>query len=126
MPFVPSLSMLLGGAAISLAIGAYGGYKLTADHYIAANAKADKEAQQRYNQKVAENSKLSGELEKLRNERSTALQDILDKFDEIDDRPVYQLTCVDDDGVRLINEAAAGRFDTGKSASTVPAAAETR
>jgi hypothetical protein len=40
------------------------------------------------------------------------------------DRPVYRNVCLDDDGVRLLNNAAAGRDNPGQPAPAVPAAAK--
>jgi hypothetical protein len=39
------------------------------------------------------------------------------------DRPVYRNVCIDDDGVRLINDAIAGRADSGEPATAVPGSA---
>ena len=40
------------------------------------------------------------------------------------DRPVYRNVCLDGDGVRLLNDAIAGREGAGQPAPTVPAAAK--
>lgn len=40
--------------------------------------------------------------------------------DRIVERPVYRNQCFDDDGLRLLNDAIAGRDAPGQPASTVP------
>ncbi len=42
---------------------------------------------------------------------------------KIIERPVYRNVCIDDDGVRIINDAIAGRLPAGEPLSAVPGSA---
>lgn len=62
-------------------------------------------------------------LEKAKNEKRIIYRTITRSVDKIVDRPVYHSACIDDDGLRLINAAAAGKApaDSGQPGAAVPA-----
>jgi hypothetical protein len=105
------LTFLLIAAGIGLSVGAAAAYKLTSDHYKAA---ALEQAEQM--------NAVSAELERTRHDKQVVYRTITKRVQTYIDRPVYLRECLDDDGVRDINAALAGRADPGEPDAAVPAA----
>jgi methylthioribose-1-phosphate isomerase len=117
------LSLAAIAAAVAFALGAGSGYKLTADHYAAKEAKAQQEAAEAYQAKTEELNAVSAELEKARHERKTVYRTITQQVERIVTRDVYRNQCVDSDGVSIINAALAGKpVDPGQLDAAVSAA----
>jgi hypothetical protein len=115
------LSLAAIAAAVAFALGAGSGYKLTADHYAAKEAKAQQEAAEAYQAKTEELNAVSAELEKARHERKTVYRTITQQVERIVTRDVYRNVCIDSDGLHAINAALAGRPSASESAPTLPA-----
>ena len=115
--------LMAGAAAFMFASGLWVGCRLTAASYqsdIIAEQTAAAEA-------VAANAKQAdqhaAELEKARADREIVYQTITKNVDRLVDRPVYRDVCLDDDGLRLINDALSGQAsDPGKPDAAVPGA----
>lgn len=97
-------------AAVVLAFVAGGwiGHRVTAASY-QADVIAEQQARAEAVQQAAEQAnKHAEELEKARAQREIVYRTITKEVDRIVDRPVYRNVCLDDDGLRVINEALAG------------------
>jgi hypothetical protein len=99
-------------AAALTAGGAYVAQRMTAASYQAdiikeqaAKAAAIKAAAEQANQHAEE-------LEKARAKREIIYRTITKRVDRIVDRPVYINDCLDDDGLRIANDALAGSATT--------------
>lgn len=109
-------------AAITFALGAGTGYKLTADHYQAVAAREQQEAAEAYQARTVELNQLSAELERARHDRKVVYRTITRNVETYINDPLYQRDCVDERGLRDINAALAGRASAGQPADAVPAA----
>lgn len=105
------LPLLACCALLCATFGATAAYKLTSDHYKAA---ALDQAQQM--------NVISADLERARHEKQVVYRTITRRVEKVVERDVYRNVCLDDDGVRLVNSALAGRADPGQPAAAVPAA----
>ena len=108
-------------AAALFLFGAWIGHSVTAASYRAdiiaeqqAAAKAVAEAAAKANQHAEE-------LEKTRAQREIIYRTITRQVDKIVDRPIYRADCLDDDGLRITNEALTGApAAAGRPAAAVP------
>lgn len=112
-------------AAAIFGAGALAGYKVTADHYTAVSAEALKAAAEAYQARTVELNDIAAQLEQSRHERKTVYRTITRDVEKVVTRDVYRNVCLDADGVRLINDAFAGRASAGDFASAVPATGAT-
>lgn len=119
---VNRLTALLIAAGIGLAAGAGAACKLTADHYQAAAAREQQEAAEAYQARTVELNDIAAQLEQARHERKTVYRTITRDVEKVVTRDVYRNVCLDSDGVRLVNDALAGRASAGQSADAVSAA----
>lgn len=117
-----SLSIFGIVAAVAFAVGAGTTYKLTADHYDAKDAKQQQAAAEAYQAHAAQLNEVSAELERAKNDRKVVYRTITRKVETYINDPLYQRYCIDERGLRDINEALAGRTSSGESATAVPAA----
>lgn len=62
----------------------------------------------------------SGAFETKRATNEIKYRTVTRTVTEYIDRPVYLQQCLDDDGLRVLNEQITGRADTGKSGASVP------
>lgn len=122
---VNRLTALLIAAAIGLAVGAGAACKLTADHYEAAAARAQQDAADAYQARTVELNHIAAQLEQARHERKTVYRTITRDVEKVVTRDVYRNVCLDADGMRIVNDALAGRAGAGDVAATVPAAGAT-
>jgi hypothetical protein len=104
------LPLLAAGVLAVFTAGAAISYQLTSDHYKAA---ALDQAEQM--------NVVSAELERARHEKQVVYRTITRRVEKVVERDVYRNVCLDDDGVRLVNSALAGRADPGQPAAAVPA-----
>lgn len=118
-------------AAAAFAAGAWIGHGMTAASYrkdiIAeqgAKIEAIKKAADAVHQAAVEADQHAQELEKARAQREIVYRTITKQVDKIVDRPVYRNVCLDDDGLRVINDALRGEAaaDPGKPATAVSGA----
>lgn len=98
-------------AAIIFSAGAGVSWKFTSDHYEAKAAKEDRVALEDFKTAVQGMNALSKALEDQKNESRVVYRTIEKQIPKIVERPVYRNECVDDRGLRLINEALSGRLD---------------
>jgi hypothetical protein len=108
-------------AAIAFTVGAGTSYKLTADHYTAAEAKQQQAAAEAYQARTVELNAIAVQLEQSRHDRKTVYRTITRDVEKIVTRDVYRNTCLDDDGVLLVNSALAGRAYPGQPDAALPA-----
>lgn len=109
-------------AAVAFLMGAGAAYSITADHYDAKAAKAQAEAAEAYQARTVELNAVSADLERVKSEKQIVYRTITKRVETYIDRPIYLRDAVDDDGLRDINAALAGRADPGEPAPAVPAA----
>ena len=115
------LTALLIAAGIGLAAGAGAAYKITSDHYDAAAARAQQEAAAAYQARTVELNAIAAQLEQSRHERKIVYRSIARDVEKVVTRDVYRNVCLDADGVRIVNDALAGRTGTGQPADAMPA-----
>lgn len=115
------LPILLAIVTSAFLLGGSLGYKFTANHYTAKMSLQQAVAQQQYEKRVFEVDTIAGELEKVKNERQILSQAIADRLEVVIDRPVYRNVCIDDDGLRLLNDAIKGTPNPAKPVARVPA-----
>lgn len=108
--------------AVGLAIGAGGATKLTTDHYDAKAATAQQAAAEAYQARTVELNTIAAQLEQSRHDRKTVYRTITRDVEKVVTRDVYRNVCLDDDGVRAINDALAGA-NSGQPDASLPAAA---
>ncbi len=117
------LPLLAIGALLCATFGATAAYKLTADHYQAAAARSQQEAAEAFQARTVELNQVSAELERARHDRKVVYRTITQQVEKVVARDVYRNTCLDVDGVSIINAALAGKpVDPGQLDATVPAA----
>lgn len=95
----------------------------------AAAAKAQKLAADAYAAQTERLNQVVQQLEDSKNAKQIIYRTITQQVDRVVERPVYRNVCLDDDGLRLINAAAAGKAptDPGKPDTTMrPTAASVR
>jgi hypothetical protein len=110
-------------AAAVFALGAGSGYKLTADHFTAKEAKEQEAAAEAYQAKAEELNAVSAQLEQAKNERKVVYRTITKQVEKVVTRDVYRNVCLDDSGVQLVNAALAGKpIDSSQLNAAVPAA----
>jgi hypothetical protein len=110
-------------AAVAFAVGAGTTYKLTADHYAAAEAKQQQAAAEAYQARTVELNAIAVQLEQSRHDRKTVYRTITRDVEKVVTRDLYRSACLDDDGVLLVNSALAGRTNPGQPDAAVSSSA---
>ncbi|SOD41304.1 hypothetical protein [Nitrosovibrio sp. Nv4] len=108
-------------AALIFGAGAAASWKVTSDHYEARAAKDDRVALEDFETAVLGMNQLSAALEVSKGESKIVYKTIEKRIPRLVERAVYLRECVDDDGLRLINEAIAGKLHTGEPVKPLPA-----
>lgn len=112
-------------AAVAFAVGAGSAYKLTADHFHAVAAKAQQEAAEAYQARTVELNTIAAQLEQSRHDRKTIYRTITRDVEKVVTRDLYRNECLDSDGLRIVNDALAGRASAGQPAASLPTAGAT-
>ena len=99
--------------------GGWIGHSVTAASYRADIIKEQQAAAEAVAAAAARANEQAEELEKARAQREIVYRTITRQVDKIVDRPVYRGDCLDDDGLRITNEAITG----APAAASQPAAA---
>ena len=131
--FLPALRpyLTLIAAAAAFAAGVWIGHGMTAAIYRkdiiaeqAAKIEAVKQAADAVQAAAVAANQHAEELEKARAQREIVYRTITQQVDKIVDRPVYRNVCLDDSGLRVINDALRGEAspDTGQPDAAVPGA----
>jgi hypothetical protein len=131
--FLPALRpyLMLIAAAAAFAAGVWIGHGMTAASYqkdvIAeqiARIAAIKQAADAVQAAAVAANQHAEQLEKARAQREIVYRTITKQVDKIVDRPVYRNVCLDDDGLRVINDALRGEAasDTSQPDAAVPGA----
>lgn len=111
--------LAIGGA---FGYGDYYGRRMNNASWEAKYAAAQQEAALQYAAKVEAFNKLADDYERAKADRKVVYETITKTVDRIVDRPVYRNVCIDDDGLRQINAALAGkRADSSQPVAAVPA-----
>lgn len=114
--------VLLVGAFVATFLAGWqvNGWRLNAKHDAELLAAA-KKAKEAYTAKEKQYNEAAQALEVARNEREIVYRTIEKRVEKVVDRPVYRNVCLDDVGLRIVNDALAGRAsDPGKSDTTMP------
>lgn len=123
--YLDSIKALVVAVGVAVAFGAgwmANGWRLNAK-YDAERLAAEKAAKAAYDAKAKQYNEASAALEAARNEREIVYRTITKTVEKVVERPVYRNVCIDDDGLREINNALAGRAsDPAKPDAAVPAA----
>lgn len=119
---MPIIFVYIGIAVALIGFGGSVGWKVTSDHYEAKAAKDDRVALADFETAVLGMNVLSKALEDSKGEIKVVYRTIERKIPQIIDRPVYRDECLDDDGLRIVAEAFAGKLDNStKHVERVPA-----
>lgn len=121
-PLNPVVLKLIGVAALFLG-GIYAGVRIESDHRDAQLLVQERAYQEVYHSKVVFSNEIAKQLEVQRGKRKIVFRTIERQVQTVLERPVYHIVCFDPDGVRLTNEAAAGRSGAGERAREVPGGA---
>jgi hypothetical protein len=119
---------IYAAAALALLVSGFGaGWKVESWRW-SASLVAVEQAAEAERQAVAEKqAAASAALEQQKEQTRVVYRTITKTVDRIVERPVYRNVCLDDDGVRAVNAALAGKAaDPGESQPTVPAAGAAR
>lgn len=108
---MPIFLVYIGIALALIGFGGSIGWKVTANHYEAKAAKDDRVALEDFQSAVLGMNVLSKALEDSKGEIKVVYRTIERKIPQIIDRPVYRDECLDDDGLRIIAQAFAGKLD---------------
>ena len=109
-------------AVVAFLMGAGAAYNLTADHYDAKAAKAQQAAAEAYQARTTELNDIAAQLEQSRHDRKTIYRTITRDVEKVVTRDVYRNACLDPDGLRIVNDALAGRASAGHPDAAMPAA----
>ena len=117
------LPLLACGALLCAAFGAATATKITSDHYKAAAAEQERAAAVAYAERTEQLNAVSADLERARHDRKIVYRTITQQVEKVVARDVYRNTCLDVDGVSIINAALAGKpVDPAQLDAAVPAA----
>lgn len=114
---IPNPYAIAGGVALALAAlgGAYiAGDSAGANRVISRDAKAFKRDNDAMQRAIARMNVVQDKLAHREGERRDQVKEIYREVPKIVDRPVYHTTCIDDDGVRLLERAAAAANGDGR------------
>lgn len=89
------------------------GYSQCEQDKAVAQAKADKAQQDKYNL-------VAQQYEDLKNTRQQNVNTITHEITRITEKPIYNVSCIDDSGRMLINDALAGRKYSGSTSGSMP------
>lgn len=108
-------------AALALAALVGIGWRVHHNIYMSGYEKAKAEYAYQLAKAQANYNDVAEQLEVAKSERKVVYETITKTVDRIVDRPVYRNLCLDDDGLRNVNTALAGK-PTGKPDAAMPAA----
>jgi hypothetical protein len=115
--YAVAATLLFGG-------GAYVGYQYESGQRAKEKVAMAEEATAKLKAATDKSNRLSVALEKERAKRDEKFGELSSKLDDLTKRPVYATRCIDDDGLRVINDALVGAPATsGKPDKSVPAPA---
>ncbi|QNK67824.1 hypothetical protein [Variovorax sp. PAMC26660] len=107
-------------AIAALLIGFAGGWKTQAWRFDAAELeRARVEARDQF-KKIERGDVAAANHEAFKAEEQVRYVYRTQQVDRIVERPVYRDACFDDDGLRVLNDAIAGRAPAGEPATTLP------
>lgn len=109
-------------AAAVIAVSSFvAGSKVATDHWKAQLVSAQQDHDEDMREANERNNDLARQLEESRASVRVVYRTINRAVEKVVERPVYRAECVDDDGLRLANDALAGRApDPGKPDGAVP------
>lgn len=113
----------IGIAVASLAIGFLGGWKTEAWRNDSLELEARNKATEKFKRDEKRVDVAAEGHEQFKAKEEIRYVEITKTVTRLVDRPVYRNVCVDDDGVRLLNDAIAGREGAGEPAPAVPGSA---
>lgn len=108
-----------GIALASLALGFLGGWKTEAWRHDAAQLDAQRAATAKFKRDEKRVDVAAVGHEEFKAKEEIVYVDRVRIVTKLVDRPVYRNQCIDDDGVRLLNDAIAGRPTAGEPAPAV-------
>lgn len=117
------LALLAAAFVAAFVAGAtVNGWRLSAK-YDAERITAAKAAKEAYDAKAKQYNDAAQALEAAKNEREIVYRTITKQVEKVIERPVYRNACLDDSGLRIVNDALAGRAsDPAKPATGLPTA----
>lgn len=115
------MGLWIAGIVALFAGGFLTGSRITAASYQADIIKEQQAAAQAVAEAAAKANQHAEELEQARAQREIIYRTITRQVDKVVDRPIYRADCLDDDGLRITNEAITGAAAAaGKPAAAVP------
>ena len=110
----------VAAAAVSLAIGFAGGWQVQAWRWDAADLKRLEAQRSEANRQIRAIDKASEGYEGDRAAIRTEFIEITKEVERVVQKPVYRNVCLDDDGLRQLERAAAATGYPGQPAGGVP------
>lgn len=117
-----ALAAKAGALLAALFVGIWIGHKVTSDAWKADQLAIEQAAVDKYKATAEADAKAAAALETKKEAINVQYRTITRTVEKLVDRPVYRNVCLDDDGLRAVNEALRGPpADPGKPAGPVPA-----
>jgi len=107
-------------ALLGLVLGFGGGWKTQAWRYDSAELDRSRAASRDQLKKIERVDDAAAKHETFKAKEQIRYVYRTQLVDRIVERPVYRDACFDDDGLRVLNDAIAGREPAGEPASAVP------
>ena len=120
---IPLGTVKVAAAIVALVVAFLAGVKVESDHRDAQLLAQERGYVAQYQSEVKRAAANQKALQDKKEKTRVIYQTITREVDKIVDRPVYTNICIDDDGLRLINDALAGRapVDGAVPGATSPA-----
>jgi len=124
LPIPIMLLVMIGFAGGGVAFGYHEGVLHTDDEWQQKVDEQQQAADRKYRDLVLVNNQLAANLEQVKSEQKVVYEQIHHTVERVVERPVYRNVCADDDGLRQVNAALAGRpaTDSSQPDATVSAA----
>lgn len=116
---MPIIAFYALAAAVIFAAGWGFGSSVTGNSYKAKLFDAKQESEKLRDEDSLRLNTISSVLEATLNEKRIVYRTIEKRIPQIVERPVYRNVCLDDDGLRLINDALAGSIHPAEPANAV-------
>ena len=111
---IPGLYTYVAVGVAALAIGFGGGWKINDWRWDAADKQRIEREAKKKNEQIETAQEVSAVVEKIRTVNEIRYRTVTVTLEKIVDRPVYLNQCIDDDGLRILNDQISGNPNPGK------------
>jgi hypothetical protein len=110
----------VAAAAVALAVGFAGGWTTQGWRWDAADKQRMEQEAREKSRALDRANTASGTFEEKRTANETRYRTVTVTLEKVVERPVYLNQCIDDDGLRVLNEQISGNIDPGKLGLKLP------